>query len=186
MSVMIVHVTWGAHSGKERSHKKTKDVCSHVSVTDTFNILPLPSDRTCVTPAAPTITICWDSSAEAATARACKQSTHQEIHGEPHLKHDKFSKLTEEKYPFKQYLPAPNIFIHLKTSWEAVMSFTHLRVNEYMNCNCFFISTLYFLRIVPFNLTQYPAHNKGFKLWQMLKWTRFTSWSKTESEKPRK
>lgn len=50
MSVMGVHMRAGARSTdfpqkKKRSHKKTKDVCGHVSVTDTFNILLLPSDQ---------------------------------------------------------------------------------------------------------------------------------------------
>lgn len=95
-------------------------------------------------------------------ATACKQSTHthQEIHREPHLKHDKFTKLTEEEHPLNQRLPASNIFVHLQTSCEAMMSFTRPPVNEYMNWNYLFISNLYFLIIISFNLTQ-----KDIMLW---------------------
>lgn len=146
-------------SGKESSRKKTKDVCTHVSVTDTFNILLLPSDQ-----------LAWSYLCDARCSnkhrmlgqfyRSCygdslqTKHTHQEIHTEPHLKHDKFTKLTEEEYPLKERLSAPNIFVHLQTSCEAMMSFARLTVNEYMNWNYLFTSTLYFLLIISFNLTQ--------------------------------
>lgn len=140
-------------SEKEGSRKKTKDVCSHVSVTDTFNILLLSSDQ-----------LAWSYLCDARCSdkhrmlgqfyRSCygdslqtkHTHTHQEIHREPHLKHDKFTKLTEEEYPLKHRLPASNIFVHLQTSCEAMMSFTHPPVNEYMNWNWnyLFIETFIF------------------------------------------
>lgn len=160
-------------SEKERSHKKTKDVCGHVSVTDTFNILLLPRDQ-----------LVWWYLCDARCSnkhrmlgqfyRSCygdslqTKHTHQEIHTQPHLKRDKFTKLTEEEYPLKQRLPSPSIFVHLQTSREALMSFTHPTVNEYMSWNYLFISALYFLLLISFNLTD-PAHNKRFKLMKRFK-----------------
>lgn len=176
---------------RERSRKKTKDVRCHVSVTDTFNILLLPGDR-----------LVWSYLCDAHGSdkhrilgqfyRRCygdslqTKHTHQEILREPHLKHDKFTKLTEEECPLKQRLPAPNLFVHLQTSCEAMMSFTHPTVNENMNWNYLFISSLCFLLIISFNLTQDPAHNKGLKLIQMLTATRFFSWRKTQRKENRK
>lgn len=161
-------------------------MCGHVSVTDTFNILLLPRDQ-----------LVWWYLCDARCSnkhrmlgqfyRSCyddslqTKHTHQEIHTQPHLKRDKFTKLTEEEYPLKQRLPSPSIFVHLQTSREALMSFTHPTVNEYMNWNYLFTSTLYFLLIISFNLTD-PAHNKRFKLMQTWKGTRF----KTQIKKTKK
>lgn len=77
-----------------------------------------------------------DSSTEGGTTRACKQSTHQEIHSHPYLKLDKFATpATEEKSHSNTVLitlptpptprPHPTSLFFLRTSCEDVMSVQH-------------------------------------------------------------
>lgn len=142
---------------KKDFERKQKDVCSHVSVTDTFNILLLTSDQ-----------LAWSYLCEARCSHKHRmlgqfwrsrngdslqtKHTHQKIHRETHLRHDTFTKLTEEKCPLKQRLSALNIVVHLQTSCEAMISFRHPTVNEYMNWNYLFIASLYFLIVISFPL----------------------------------
>lgn len=128
-------------------------------------------DRTCVAPAAPTNTGCWDSSTGAATTTACKQSTHthQGIHREPHLKRDKFNKLIEERCPLKQCLPVPNVFVHLQTFSEAMMSSTHPTVDGYMNWSCLYQPFIYLFVLWMWRKIQLTMRDS--KIIQILKGT---------------
>lgn len=168
MSVMGVHVrTEQAHAPptflrKQGPRRKPKAARSRLSVTDTFNILPLPGDELarwylCDARCSDKHRMLGQFCTSCCGGSLQTKHTHQEIQSEPQPKHDKFPKVTEEKYPNTKYLySSPRLPVKPRC---------HLHVSELTNnSSCLFISLFSF--IILFNLTQPDqALGEGLRLY---------------------
>lgn len=163
------------HALRIKRGKNKRGVHWRVSVTDTFNILPFPSDQS-----ARSYLCDWRRSDErrmsgrvptaprkGGTTRACKQSTHTRKFTVSHIWR---LTLTEEKDPLKYSLlipPATNTFIYpqdfLRGRDVIYTSPTYL-TNIWTVIACVYQSLTFFIFffLFLFNLTQqYPDQDEG-------------------------